>query len=168
MTVDHSDQAIRESAANRHEHGSCAGVVLMDVMVAAAVLTIGILNALSASIGSSALQQATAEYVQAHNTSRDVLEQLRGGNLVDQFKALAANPFFEVGDQLVTVSFPEEMLLPLFGGPVPATARFRDLDADGQVELDTAATDNASLLPVRIAVTKGNLNFRLETILTEI
>ena len=120
-----------------------------------------------AGLMSSQLQQTTAQYAQAHHTSRDLLEQLRGGDLATQYQAFIDDPDPVIGGQQVAIRFPEDLLVDFFGGPVPATARFRDLDADGEVDLDAAATDDASILPVRITVRQGNLRVQIEALITE-
>ena len=147
--------------------GSSTGSALLDTLMGVTVLVVAILSVSGAALRSSALQQTTASYIRAHNTSRDVLEQLRNGDLEAQFQLFAATPDFDVGAQRVSVRFPEELLLETYGGAVPATARFRDVNSDGEVDLDVASTDSASLLPVRITVRQGALRLQLESLLTE-
>ena len=52
-------------------------MALLEILVAATILTVGIVNAVAAALKCSELQQSTAAYSRAHNTSRDVLEQVR-------------------------------------------------------------------------------------------
>lgn len=143
------------------------GAALLDAMIAVTMLIVGILSASMSGLRSSELQQTTAAYIQAHDTVRDVLEQVRSGDLIAQYQAFAAAPDFTVGAQQVSVRFPESLLWETFGGVPPTTVRFRDLNADGEVDLDTASTERASLLPVQVTVRRGNLQVRLETLLTE-
>lgn len=159
---------VRKPASGPEVRDSRKGIALLETLIAATLLTIGIVNAVAAALKCSQLQQSTAAYSQAHSTSRDVLEQIRNGDLAVQFAAFAANPDFTVGNQTVSVRFPEAMLVEAFGVPVPATARFRDLDADGQVDIDAASEDTVGLLPVLITVTEGNLTLQLESLLSEI
>jgi hypothetical protein len=143
------------------------GALLIEVLLAATILVFGICSAMHATLRGSELQRSTHDYTRAMDTTRDVLERLRAGALDEQFAAFQAEPEFEVGGQQVAVSFPEALLLAAQGGVVPSTARFRDMDGDGLVELDPASTATASLLPVRVVVRQGNLRFRTESLLTE-
>lgn len=143
------------------------GSSLLETLIAITVVTIGLVNALVSAVRCSKLQQSTAEYVQAHNTARGILEQLRSTDLTTQFLAFSAAPEFNVGDQQVEVRFPEEVLVAALGVKAPATARFVDLDGDGGVDLNPASADTAGLLPVRLTVQNGALELQLVSILTE-
>ena len=153
--------------ARRIRSTSRLGVTLLEISLAVAILSIGLLGAAMTTVRTSELQRATAEYVQAHNTARDVLEQVRNGDLVQRFLELSAAPNFEVGDQQVEVRFPESLLVATLGGPPPATARFRDLDGDGQVDLNVGSTDPASLLPVQVTVRREAMRFQATSLLSE-
>lgn len=153
---------------DRESRDSCAGAVLLDILLAAIVLTVGILNVVLTATKCSDLQQATAAYIQAHNTSRGILEQIRNGDLATQLRTFSEKGSFSVRGQQVAVHFPADMLEDVHGGAIARTARFRDLDADGEVEFDETSTDNAGLLPVRVIVTQGSSCFRLESLLTKL
>lgn len=147
--------------------GPAAGLAMLDVLMAIAVLTVGILGTAMSTVRSSELRQATRDYKEAHNIARDTLEQLRDGDLRARFAAFAATPDFTVRAHQVSVRFPEALLLPVYGGSVPTTARFRDLDTDGEVELDNTSAAAGSLLPVRITVRRNSLRFELESLITD-
>jgi prepilin-type N-terminal cleavage/methylation domain-containing protein len=144
-----------------------SGLTMLELLVAVAILLVAILNTVAAAVSCSTLRGATADYVKAHNASRAVLETIRNGNLVAEYQAYAAAPNFVVDGQNVSVTFPVSLLTPVYGGPPPATARFLDLNGDGQVDLNAASVENGSLLPVRITVTRGRLKFRLDSLVTE-
>lgn len=147
--------------------GRRAGFTLLEAIIAGSVLTVGVLHVSLAGVRTSRLQQATASYIRAHDAARGVLENLRDGDLVTQFQAYSAAPEFDVRDQHVQVRFPAQLLDAAFGGTTPSTARFRDNDADGEVEWNAASPDPAGLLPVRITVTAPGTNFQLATVLTQ-
>jgi len=151
----------------RGSRSSRSGMTLIELMIAVAILIIAILNSIAAAVSCSALRSATADYVKAHNASRAVLETIRNGNLTTEFQNYVAAPNFVVDGQNVSVTFPVALLTPVYGGPPPATARFRDLNGDGQVDLNAASVELASLLPVRITVTHGNLRFSIDSLVTE-
>lgn len=145
-----------------------SGMTMVEILVALSILAVGLLSAATVAVQCGDLQRSTNDYIKAQNTSRDVLERIRNGDLVAQFQAFRAAPTFVQEGQQVEVSFPEELLVEILGGAVPATARFRDANGDGEVDLNAAATEAASLLPIRITVREGTLAFRMESVLTEI
>lgn len=151
----------RTSPTNRRS----AGFSIIELMISVMVLVIGLMCAVTAGVRISKLQSTTQEYEQAHNTSRDVLEKMRNGDLSAQYEAYADAPAFDSGDQQVQVTFPAELLDEALGGAVPATARFRDMDADGDVDFDAASTDPGSLLPVRVSVVQEGFRFRMDSLI---
>ena len=144
-----------------------AGFSIIELMISVMVLVIGLMCAVTAGVRISKLQSATQEYEQAHNASRDVLEKMRNGDLAAQYEAYAGAPTFDIGDQQVQVTFPAELLDAALGGAVPATARFRDMDADGDVDLDAGSADPGSLLPVRVSVVQEGFRYRMDSLIAE-
>ena len=145
-----------------------SGMTMVEIVVAILIITVGLLGAAGVTAKCSDLQRSTNAYVEAQNTARDVLERIRKGNLVAQFQAFSAAPDFVQQGQQVEVRFPEDLLVRILGAAVPATARFRDTNGDGEVDLNAASAEPASLLPVRITLREGTLVYRLECVLTEI
>lgn len=135
---------------------SQAGLTLVEVLMGLVLLVVGIGSVMVASLRCSDLRETTAEHGRARHACRDVIEQLRA-DLLTTFQARKAQPTSTVGDLQVTVTFPVAVLVQALGGGVPATARFRDLDSDGEVDLDGTSTEVTSLLPVRVAVQHGPL-----------
>lgn len=129
------------------------GSMVVEVMIALTVATVGLLGLTTAMTTGARLQQRTADYGLASRTLRAVHERMHTGDLDQRFAEYEAQPTFEVDRVQVTVSFPEQLIVDAIGGPVPATWRYRDTDADGQVELDPAAASRASLLPVTVDLT---------------
>ena len=144
-----------------------AGFSIIELMISVMVLVIGLMCAVTAGVRISKLQSTTQEFEQAHNSSRDVLEKMRNGDLTAQYEAYADAPTFDIGDQQMQVTFPAELLDAALGGAVPATARFRDMDADGDVEFDAASADPGSLLPVRVSVVQDGFRFRMDSLIAE-
>jgi hypothetical protein len=136
-------------------------------MMAVSILTVGLVGAAMMGVRCGQLQRNTQDLTQAHNAARDVVERLRNGDLAQRFTERLATPDFDVGDLSVQVRFPVAVLTQSLGGPPPATARFRDMDADGEVDLDGASTDPGSLLPVQVTVRRAGLQFRLVSMVTE-
>ena len=149
----------------RRARGARAGISLVETLVALVLLVIGLGNVAVTGVRCAALQRSTGDYVQAHNACRNVIEQLQNGSLVTQFQNYSAQPSFAVGDLQVQVLFPEQVLSQALGGPIPASSRFRDMNGDGQLDLNAASTDLAGLLAVRILVTRGTFRFQLDTLL---
>jgi prepilin-type N-terminal cleavage/methylation domain-containing protein len=162
----------------RGKHGTLAsrraskplrsGMTMLEILVALSILAVGLLSAATVAVRCGDLQRSTNAYIKAQNTSRDVLERIRNGDMIAQFQTFRAAPTFVQEGQQVEVSFPEELLVRILGMAVPATVRFRDANGDGEVDLNAAATEPASLLPIRITVRDGTLAYRLESVLTEI
>ena len=145
-----------------------SGMTMLEILVALSILAVGLLSAATVAVQCGDLQRSTNTYIKAQNTSRDVLERIRNGDMIAQFQTFRAAPTFVQEGQHVEVSFPEELLVRILGVAVPATVRFRDANGDGEVDLNAAATEPASLLPIRITVRDGTLVYRLESVLTEI
>src|SRR5262249_2800875 len=139
---------------------------LIETMIACVLLTVGIGSVATTAISCMNLQLTTADYDRAHNVCRDVIEKLRS-DPTTQFQTYKAAPTFRSGDLQVTLSFPQALLFPRarlgesLGQSVPVTARFRDLDNDGQVDFNAAGTDIVSPIPVQVTVTRGR--FRMTT-----
>lgn len=144
-----------------------AGFSLIESSIAICVLTVGLMAAGMTAVTNADLQQATAEHLAASNAARNVFERLRSGDLTQRYQEFAAAPDFAVGPLQVQVRFPEDLLVQVLGAAPGATATFRDLDGDGEVELDLAATEPASLLPVRVTVTGNGSTFPFEGLVTQ-
>jgi hypothetical protein len=91
-------------------------------------------------------------YSRASRLVSGVHERVHSGDIDARHQGYVAAPMFEDDGMTVEVSFPEQLLIDAVGGAVPAAWRYRDLDADGQVELNPASTSLASLLPVSVIV----------------
>lgn len=156
-------RSLRTPGRNRRR----SGVTLLETLIAVSILVVGLVNAVMMAVRCSRLQQTTAEYVQAHNAARNVVERLRDVDLDGSYAFFTANPTFNMGDQQVEVSFDQDVLVDALGSGVPAGSRFVDQDGDGVVDLNAASTDAFSLLPVRITVRHGALRLELVSLLTE-
>lgn len=146
---------------------SCRGSLLVEVLIGLTVATVGLLGLTSAMTAGARLQQRTADYGLASRTLREVHDRLHAGNLDLRYAEYRATPTFEVDRVQVQVSFPEQLLVDTIGGPVPATWRYRDTDADGQVDLDTTAASRASLLPVTVVLTWSGGSMTSSFLVTE-
>lgn len=144
-----------------------AGFTLVEVLVSLVIAVIAVMGLVASVTAGSQLQQQTRAYGQAQRAVQQVHESLRDGNLDGVVAAYQAAPTFQVGAVTVTVQFPEEVLVDVLGGPVPVGWRFRDLDADGEVDLDPAVTFSASLLPVRVLSTWSGGQARSSFLVTE-
>jgi prepilin-type N-terminal cleavage/methylation domain-containing protein len=143
------------------------GLTLIEIMIAMAILTVGLVAVGKAAVKCSQIPRSTQDYLAAHDTARDIVEKIRNGNLTAQFQAYSAAPNSVVGGQNVQVQFPVSILTRYRGSAPPATARFIDTNGDGYVDLNAASTDPASLLPVRVTVTRNKFKYVLECLLTE-
>jgi hypothetical protein len=143
------------------------GSMVVEVMIALTVATLGLLGLTTAMTAGARLQQRTADYGLASRTLRAVHERMITGDCDQRFAEYQATPTFEVDRVQVEVSFPEQLLIDTIGGPVPATWRYRDTDGDGQVDLDTSATERASLLPVSVVLTWHGGEMRSSFLVTE-
>ena len=155
------------SQAVRRPRRSRAGLSLLEIMISLVILTIGLVGVGKSAMKCSQIPRSTKEYLLAHDTARDIVEKIRTGNLTAQFNAYKAAPNSVVGGQNVVVSFPQSILTTYRGTPPPATARFVDTNGDGQVDLNAASADPASLLPVRVTVTRNKFKYRLDCLVTE-
>jgi Tfp pilus assembly protein PilV len=140
---------------------------MIEVAAAVLILAVGLLGASMSGVRCAELQRSTQDYVQAHHAAREVVERLRNGDLAARFQELAATPDFDSGALRVEVRFPAALLVDSLGGPPPATARFRDLDADGQVDMDVASTDPQSLLPLQVTVRRAGMELQVATLVSE-
>jgi hypothetical protein len=140
---------------------------VVEVLIALTVATMALLGLTSAMTAGSKLQQRTADYALASRTMREIHERLHTGNLDQRFVEFEATPTFDVERVTVTVSFPEQLLVDAIGGPVPAGWRYRDVDADGEVEQNVAAPSRASLLPVEVVLTWTGGEMRSSFLVTE-
>jgi len=143
------------------------GFTLLEVIVAVTIFVIAFLGLASAMTAGSQLQIRTEEYALASRAVRQVHERLHGGDIDGQVAAFKATPVFDFGPLTVEVEFPEQVLIDAIGGPVSADWRYRDLDADGQVDLDTLSTSQASLVPVSVTVTWANGEMRSTFLATQ-
>lgn len=150
-----------------HPRRSTKGLTLVEATVALAIAGIATMGLVSSLLASSNLQQQTQEFGLAHRTIRQVHEQIRNGDLETRFDEYRAAPVFFNGPLQVEVTFPEEVLTDVLGAAVPNTWRFRDLDADGDVDLDPASTEETCLLPVRVTVTWGEAQLTSSFLVTE-
>ena len=135
--------------------------------MAVTVFVIAFLGLASAMTAGSQLQIRTEEYALASRAVRQVHERLHGGDIDTHVADYKANPIFDFGPLTVEVEFPEQVLIDAIGGPVSTDWRYRDLDADGQVDLDTLSTSQASLVPVSVTVTWANGEMRSTFLATQ-
>jgi hypothetical protein len=168
-----------------------SGFGLIEALIGLSVATVSVLAMLwSTSVGAR-LQQQTAEYSTASLAITRVYEVLRNGPLADRFTEYEVAPEFADGSLQVEVRFPEQAVLDFLassgfsgwteetqpgggGGPlvavtdgIPTGWRYRDLDGDGDVELNPAATSTRSLLPVRVTVRWSSGQLRSTFLVTE-
>lgn len=129
-----------------------AGFTLIEVTVGLVVAMITILGLFSTLSASSSLRRQSRDFADACRAVQVVHESLRRPDLDAQVADYLAAPNFTLGEMEVEVRFPEEVLVDLLGGPVPAAWRYRDLDGDGTVELDPGSLETSSLVPVSVLV----------------
>ena len=141
------------------------GFSLIEALIALIVLGIGLGSIAVTSVRCAQMQSSTVDYVNAHNACRNVIERLQNGSLVARFQEYKAAPISTSGDLQVQVTFPAQLASQSLGGAIPLTARFRDLDGDGQIDLDAGSADIAGLLPVRIVVTRIGFRFQMDALL---
>ncbi len=171
-----------------------AGVTLVELVVALAVLAIAVLALLSAIYQSNLLGQATRERTVAYNAARQQIELIRGLPVHEVYgrynadpgddpggKGAAPGPEFDVpglaarpGARVGRISFPEAGVPPSlredvcdasFGMP-----RGRDLNRDGRIDALPRAGDYR-ILPMRITLTwegvSGRQRLEMGMLLTE-
>ena len=143
-----------------------AGFTLVETALSVTILTIGMGSAVMTIVRCSDLQEQTRRYTQAHNVCRDVLERLRGADVITSFQQLIANPTFTQDGMQVTVDFPEQILVDTLGN-LPNSLLLRDINADGQVDINAAGTDPVALLPVRLQVSWPGGNMTLDSLVTQ-
>lgn len=125
---------------------------LVEICVSLAVFTIAVLGLSAAMTSGSRLQVRTEEYALANRSIEEVHERMHSGDIDAQVASFKAAPVYEKGPLTVEVAFPEQMLVDRIGAPVPDSWRYKDLDADGQVDLNPTATSLATLVPVSVLV----------------
>lgn len=131
--------------------GTERGVSLIDTLMGLVVGTVAAFGLVTALAGGQRLQRNTAAYGSASRAIAEVHATLHNGDLDASVVAFKADPTIEIDSIDVEVRFPVSLLTDLLGGsPVPSGWRYRDLDGDGQVERDPAATGAAGLLPVTV------------------
>ena len=157
--IQSTSRGVRERSRTRR------GLALVETMISLIILSIGLGSIALTSVRCAQMQTSTEEYVNAHNACRNVIERLQNGSLVARFQEYKAAPTSTIGDQQVQVTFPAILASQSLGGAIPLTARFRDLDGDGQIDLNAASADPAGLLPVRILVTRIGFRFQMDTLL---
>jgi prepilin-type N-terminal cleavage/methylation domain-containing protein len=155
----------RSARAPLHRRRARRGFSLIEIMISLVLLGIGLGSIVVTNVRCAQMQASTVEYVNAHNACRNVLEQLQNGSLITRFQEFKAAPNFASGDQQVQIQFPAQLATDSLGVVPPATARFRDLDGDGEIDLNAGSTDICGLLPVRIVITRPGFRFQMETLL---
>ena len=138
---------------DRRPCSSRSGFTLIEVCISLALCTVTVLGFAAAVQAGSDLQRRTETYSSASRTVSRIHEHLHGEDIDISYASYRATPIFEEGDMTVEVRFPEQLLVDALGAAPPVGWRYRDLDADGQVDLDPAADSQASLLPVTVLVT---------------
>lgn len=152
---------------HRGTQGVNTGFSLVEVMMALVVSALGVMGLLGSMTAGAELQQDTQEYGQASRAARQVRENMRNGELDTRVAEYKNNGTFEVGPITVEVRFPEQVLVDMLGGPIPAGWRYRDLDGDGEVELDPAPTAEASLVPVSVVTSWNSGQMTTSFLVTE-
>ena len=143
------------------------GFTLVEVCVSLTLCTIAVLGLSAAMKAGSDLQIRTEEYARASRAIAEVHERLHSGSIDEQFNSLLAEPVYEVGTLTVSVGFPEQALTDALGVPPSPASRFRDIDGDGQVDLDPASMTLASLVPVSVDVTWSRGRMQSRFLVTE-
>ena len=144
-----------------------AGFTLVETALPVTILTIGMGSAVMTIVRCSDLQEQTRRYTQAHNVCRDVLERLRGADVLTSFQQLTANPTFTQDGMQVTVDFPQQVLIDTLGPNLPNSLLLRDLNGDGAVDVNAAGTDPVALLPVRLQVSWLGGNMTLDSLVIQ-
>lgn len=155
------------SPRRRNASSSQIGFTLVEICISLAILTVSVLGLSAAMKAGSDLQIRTEEYARANRAIIQVHERMHSGNIDNQFESFLAEPVYSAGSLTVEVSFPELLLTDSIGGPVPVEWRYKDVDADGQVDLNPAATSLASLVPVSVVVTWARGEMRSSFLATE-
>lgn len=139
-----------ETALSRGAARSDSGFTLIEVCLAMTIAAVAIGGLMAAAVSADRLQVQTRSYGLASRSFQQLHESFREGDLDARVAELKAAPDIELGTVTLTVSFPEQLLVDQLGAPVPAGWRYRDLDGDGEVELDAASTADSSLVPVSV------------------
>lgn len=143
------------------------GFTMVEVVVAMTVAAIALMAFTSTMAAGSRLQIQTQRYALASSAIRQAHERLHSGDIDARVAEYMADPVFAFGPHTVSVEFPEQVLIDLIGGPVPVGWRYRDIDADGQVDLNPLAPSRASLVPVSVTVTWANGEMNSNFLVTE-
>lgn len=143
------------------------GFTLIETLIALVVATISIIGVLVSLGNGVQLQQQTGGYEAANRAIAEIHATLRSGDLDARVADFQSTPTQTIGGVDVRVSFPEQLLVDVLGTAVPVGWRYRDLTADGEVDLDPAATATVSLVPVSVTAVWAKGSMRTSFFLTE-
>jgi hypothetical protein len=140
---------------------------MLEVMISLVVTMVAVLSLMTSVVANNDLQNRSRESSLAAREITALHEEFRNGDLDALFQQYTAAPTFQTGALSVAVNFPEAVLVEQLGGAPPAGWRYRDVDADGQLDLDPAATATSSLLAVTVSVTWPDGNQVASFLVTE-
>jgi type II secretory pathway pseudopilin PulG len=146
---------------------SQAAFSLLEAMISLVVVIVALMSMASSVVASNNLQNRSRESSMAARQVSAIHEIFRNGSLDATFAFFKDNPISTEESLVIQVEFPEEIVADQLGTAIPVGWRFRDLDADGIVELDPAATETVSLLPIRVTVTWPDGNQVANFLVTE-
>lgn len=156
-----------ELAAAGSEGRDEGGYTLLEIMVSIVVVVVAALGILMSLTSGVRLQQQTGDYAIANRAIAEVHATLRDGDLDTRIAEFKAAPITTIQNVSVEVRFPQQQLVDMLGTSIPAGWRYRDLNSDGDVDLDPSATLGRSLVPVTITARWGSSAMDTRFFLTE-
>jgi Tfp pilus assembly protein PilV len=154
----HEDSLNEVNAMNPRNHidqNAQAGLVLVEAMSSMVVVALSMLGLSLVIINCQSLDATVREELAAHNAGRAALESLRNSDLSARFteEITKTQTVNTTARPVAEFEFPALMLdTSVDGATSTSTLQYKDIDADGRVDLVPGVAARAALLPVEVKV----------------